>query len=132
MFSVQQKREIADAVQKILMATKHPELPTGEVSFVLNVSGAEPWSWALIYNNGAVTNPGVNPWNEQQAARSEAPVRASGAQETFDQMDVRIKAEMREEEIEEGIRCDCGVRAGISHFCSALDHWWIGAARGNR
>ena len=30
MFSVRQKREIADAVQKILRATNHPELPAGE------------------------------------------------------------------------------------------------------
>lgn len=69
MFSVQQKRDIADAVQKILRATNHPELPTSEIQFSLRVVGAEPWSWADIRNNGAVTNPDVNPWNEKQAAR---------------------------------------------------------------
>jgi len=67
MFSVQQKRAIADAVQKILRATNHPELPAGEIPFQLHVDGAEPWSWADIANNGAVTRPGVNPWNERQA-----------------------------------------------------------------
>lgn len=66
MFSVRQKREIADAVQRVLRETNHPELPSGEINFSLHVEGAEPWSWADIHNNGAVTNPGVNPWNERQ------------------------------------------------------------------
>ena len=65
MFSVKQKREIADAVQKILRATNHRELPKGEIHFTLHVDGAELWSWADIQNNGDVTNPGVNPWNER-------------------------------------------------------------------
>lgn len=70
MFSVAQKRAIADAVQQILRNTQHPELPAGEISFLLHVDGAEPWwSWADIRNNGAVTYPGVNPWNEAQAER---------------------------------------------------------------
>jgi hypothetical protein len=69
MFSVQQKREIADAVQKILRATKHPELPRSEIQFMLHVDGAEGWSWADIRNNGAVSTPDVNPWNEAQAKR---------------------------------------------------------------
>ena len=64
MFSVQQKREISDAVQKILRSTMHPELPpTGEVTFSLKVLGAESWSYADIKNNGAVGDPGVNPHN---------------------------------------------------------------------
>jgi hypothetical protein len=66
MFSVRQKREIAEAVQKILRDTNHPELPEGEISFLLQVHGAERWSWAEIRNNGAVTAPNVNPWNEAQ------------------------------------------------------------------
>jgi hypothetical protein len=66
MFSVRQKREIADAVQKVLAATRHPELPKGEITFHLHVEGAEPWSWADIQNNGAVRDPGVNPHNEAQ------------------------------------------------------------------
>jgi hypothetical protein len=66
MFSVRQKREIADAVQKILRDTNHPELPEGEISFCLHVDGAESWSWADIKNNGSVQFPGVNPWNEAQ------------------------------------------------------------------
>ena len=64
MFSVRQKREIADKVQTILRETNHPELPAGEILFLLHVDGAESWSWADIRNNGAVTEPGVNPHNE--------------------------------------------------------------------
>lgn len=66
MFSIKQKREIAEAVQNILRATNHPELPDGEIQFHLHVDGAESWSWADIRNNGAVKNPEVNPWNEMQ------------------------------------------------------------------
>ncbi len=67
MFSIRQKREIAEAVQRIIRDTRHPELPTcGEVQFQLHIDGAEPWSWADIRNNGAVSNPDVNPWNEKQ------------------------------------------------------------------
>lgn len=65
MFSIKQKREIADAVQKILRDTNHPELPKdGEINFHLHVSGAESWSWADIMNNASIANPNVNPWNE--------------------------------------------------------------------
>ncbi len=67
MFSVQQKRDISDAIQKILRDTNHPELPDSEVNFLLHVDGAEGWSWADIRNNGAVTNPSINPHNEAQA-----------------------------------------------------------------
>lgn len=66
MFSVRQKREIAEKVQQILRETDHPELPIGEISFLLHVDGAESWSWADIRNNGSIPNPGVNPWNEWQ------------------------------------------------------------------
>lgn len=64
MFSILQKREIAEKVQRIIRETGHPELPDGEISFLLHVEGAEPWSWADIRNNGAVAIPGVNVWNE--------------------------------------------------------------------
>lgn len=70
---MQQKREIADKVQTILKETNHPELPEGEIQFLLHVAGAESWSWADIRNNGAVSNPSVNPWNEQQALNSKKP-----------------------------------------------------------
>jgi hypothetical protein len=66
MFSVRQKRDIAEKVQAILRETGHPELPAGEIQFSLEVAGAESWSWACIRNNGAVPQPEVNPWNESQ------------------------------------------------------------------
>lgn len=68
MFSVRQKREISDAVQKILRDTGHPELPPVgvEIDFQLHVDGAESWSWADIRNNGAAGNTGINPHNEAQ------------------------------------------------------------------
>ena len=69
MFSVQQKRDISDAVQKILKDTNHPELPEGEINFQLHVDGAANWSWADIQNNGAITNPNINPHNEAQDKR---------------------------------------------------------------
>ena len=66
MFSVRQKREIADAVQKVLRDTNHPELPDGEVQFALRVLGDDNWSCANIENNGAVTETSINPHNEAQ------------------------------------------------------------------
>lgn len=73
MFSVRQKREIADAVQAILRATNHPELPEGEIVFNLHVDGAGPFSWADIRNNGAIIVPMVNPWNEAQDTQRTDP-----------------------------------------------------------
>jgi hypothetical protein len=76
MFSIQQKRDISDAVQKILRATLHPELPiSGEISFDLHVRGAESWSYADIKNNGAVGDPGMNPHNELMASIPEEQAR---------------------------------------------------------
>ena len=69
MFSIRQKRDIADKIQKILRETNHPELPKGEISFILRVEGAESWSFAEIKNNSAVERPTVNPWNEAQDAK---------------------------------------------------------------
>jgi hypothetical protein len=67
MFSILQKRIIADKIQQILRETNHPELPVDhEIQFHLHVDGFESWSWADIKNNGSVDNPELtaNPWNE--------------------------------------------------------------------
>ena len=66
MFSVKEKRTIAEKVQAILRDTDHPELPEGEIQFNLHVEGDEDWSWADIRNNGSVTRPSINPHNEAQ------------------------------------------------------------------
>lgn len=63
MFSVDQKREIADKVQQILRETNHPELPEGEIQFYLHVKDAKSWAWTKIKNNGAVWS---KPLNEKQ------------------------------------------------------------------
>lgn len=64
MFSLNQKRQISEKVQEILKETGHPELPDGEIQFLLHVDGAESWSWADIRNNGAVPNASINLYNE--------------------------------------------------------------------
>jgi len=74
MFSVQQKREISEVVQSILQRTKHPELPSGEVTFLLHVDGAESGSWASIKNNGAVAIPSVNPKTDNKQSAVERGV----------------------------------------------------------
>jgi hypothetical protein len=75
MFSAGQKREISAKIQAILRATGHPELPEGEITFTLVVLGAEFWSFAQIQNNGAVTDPSINPHNEAMDTRKTVPVR---------------------------------------------------------
>lgn len=80
MFSVRQKREISDAVQKILRATAHSELPEGEISFYLHVKGATSISWADILNNEAVKCPSVNLHNEaQDIGANNLPLKPSDA-----------------------------------------------------
>ena len=54
MFSPQLKLIIAEKIQKILRETKHHELPTNEIQFILHVDGAEGGSWANIRNNNAL------------------------------------------------------------------------------
>lgn len=60
MFSTEQKRMIAAAIQKTLRSTDHPELPEGEIQFRIHVEGAEAWSGADIENNGAVKMPRID------------------------------------------------------------------------
>jgi hypothetical protein len=87
MFSVQQKRHIADSVQAILLATHHPELPKDrEIEFTLAIAGATSASWAHILNNGAVTHPGVNLHNEMMATfptMTTAPIDDDEAKRTI-------------------------------------------------
>lgn len=41
-------------------------MPEEEIEFKLHVKGKYNCSWADIRNNGNVTNPSINLWNEQQ------------------------------------------------------------------
>lgn len=71
MFSLRQKREISEAIQKILRETNHPELPEGEIDFVIKINGKEFWSWAIIENNSRVNNPSINSHNELMDKRND-------------------------------------------------------------
>jgi len=78
MFSVDQKKQIAEAVEKTLLSFNHPEVPTEKPSFKLHVDGKESWSFAdiepnWIYNDN--NKPGLTLFNEIQAAqkKEEAP-----------------------------------------------------------
>lgn len=66
MFSSEEKKIIADEVEKLLLSFQHPEMPEKNVSFKLHINGKESWSWADIEPNWVFENqlPGVNPWNE--------------------------------------------------------------------
>ena len=57
MLSLELKQKIAEYVQQLLAETNHPELPDGEIQFLLHVDGAKDWSWANIRNNSARDNP---------------------------------------------------------------------------
>lgn len=66
MFSVEEKRKIAAAVEAVLLEIKHPEMPTERPSFHLHVDGAESWSWADIDPNWLYDEHPTTPnsWNE--------------------------------------------------------------------
>lgn len=81
MFSVEQKRHIAEAVQQVLRATGHPELPSTEIQFTLQVQGSESWSWAVIKNNGSVAQLGINPGTKSRHAVPHRVKDATGPQE---------------------------------------------------
>ncbi len=51
MFTTQQKKEIAEKVQRAIRESLNEELPVGEVNFILHVDGGEDWSWANIRNS---------------------------------------------------------------------------------
>ena len=69
MFSVEEKRKIASAVEKVLLELNHPEMPRERPIFKLHIKGIESWSWADIEPNWifdkGVKKQGINPWNEQ-------------------------------------------------------------------
>jgi len=67
MFSKEEKQKISEAIEKILLDLKHPEMPTEKPRFKLHVDGKESWSWADIEPNWVYQDkePGINPWNEE-------------------------------------------------------------------
>lgn len=72
MFSLEQKKQISEAVEKTLLSFDHPEMPKEKPDFTLSVKGKESWSWAEIKPNWTFNEsnqPGVNPHNEQVAQK---------------------------------------------------------------
>lgn len=66
MFSTEEKRTIAEKIEKLLLELNHPEMPEARPSFSLHVGGAEGWSWADIEPNWTYGDgkPETSPWNE--------------------------------------------------------------------
>ena len=67
MFSVKEKRKIAEEIEKLLLNLDHPEMPKDKPVFKLRVDGKESWSWAEIEPNWKYDDanpPNTNPWNE--------------------------------------------------------------------
>lgn len=68
MFSVEEKKKIAEAVEKVLLEINHVEMPVKEPLFFLRVEGKESWSFAEIEPNWKYkeNKPSVNQHNEMQ------------------------------------------------------------------
>lgn len=71
MFSTNEKKKIAAAVEKVLLEINHPEMPNSKPSFKLHVDGKASWSWADITPNwtyGKSNVPTTTSWNENPMA----------------------------------------------------------------
>lgn len=68
MFSVKEKRKIADAIEKVLLELNHPEMPKEKPKFKIHVDGKESWSWADIEPNwlfdDCIKEVNINQFNE--------------------------------------------------------------------
>lgn len=51
MFSPEEKKKIAKAVEDVLLEIKNPEMPKERPRFKLHVDGVALWSWADITPN---------------------------------------------------------------------------------
>ena len=73
MFSMEQKRKIAEVIEKALLDLKHPEMPISRPKFKLHVDGKEDWSWADIEPNwifdDKLKEPVINPFNEANTSK---------------------------------------------------------------
>lgn len=71
MFSIEEKKKIATAVEKVLLDINHPEMPKERPSFQLHVNGKEAWSWADIKPNWTFDKeaPTSTEWNEKLARK---------------------------------------------------------------
>ena len=65
MFSMAEKRFIAQKIEELLLSLNHPEMPDEKPVFKLHVDGSESWSWADIEPNWKFENGSSGRiWNE--------------------------------------------------------------------
>lgn len=67
MFSMAEKKKIAEAVEKVILSLNHPEMTTEKVDFTLHVVGKEEWNYAEIFPNWTFDKknpPTSTEWNE--------------------------------------------------------------------
>ena len=67
MFSIAEKKRIAEAVEKVLLEINHPEMPKEKPKFKLHIDGKESWSYADIEPNWVYDEdkkPTTTIWNE--------------------------------------------------------------------
>jgi len=67
MFSIAEKKRIAEAVEKVLLEINHPEMPKEKPKFKLHIDGKESWSYADIEPNWVYDGdkkPTTTIWNE--------------------------------------------------------------------
>lgn len=68
MFNIEEKREIATAIENILLSLNHPEMPKEKPKFKIHIDGKESWSFADIEPNWVFDDGkkemGINPFNE--------------------------------------------------------------------
>ena len=66
MFSQDEKKKIAKAIESVLLEINHPEMPKEKPKFLLHVDGMESWSWADIEPNWKyeTERPKTTIWNE--------------------------------------------------------------------
>lgn len=72
MFSMQQKKELAEVIEKKILSFNHPEMPKEKPYFKIHIDGKEKWSWADIEPNWTFENkePSINLFNEVQVKDS--------------------------------------------------------------
>jgi hypothetical protein len=64
MFSFQEKRIIARAIENTIKALNHPAIDNARICFQLHVCGKDEWEYADIEQNKAEHRPSST-WNER-------------------------------------------------------------------
>ncbi len=64
MFSIAEKRHLAQIVETAIRELNHPEMDNDNIRFSLHIDGKESWSWADIHPNSERVKGEPNGWNE--------------------------------------------------------------------